>query len=341
MSENSVLDVNALNVVWLGRQGENDTRQVQIDCGEWLDQLPGCELMIAARRPGETALYLPAVTAENGVVTWRALSQDTQKAGTGQAEVRAMVEGRIRKSKIFRIVVDRALDGPEGGAAALPDWVEEVRGAVLEAERAAQEAEQAALEALEVNTDAAVRHDVSQELTEADMARARANIRAAGPEDAGMSNVIFGVGRMEAGGEDVPLIVEAYLWPGPFEAGQTVIALADSVTGAESEDSCLSLIFCDGEGAVIRRVYGGISGSCAAQIAATDLTAGLARIALAFSPAQTAALSGTAQVTNLRMVLGTEERFTPSAAFAAWAEELYGPASVQDAREYLGIGGTD
>ncbi len=337
MAEENVLDVNALDVVWLGRQGENDTRQVQIDCSEWLTQLPGCELMIAAKRSGEDVLYLPTVSAADGVITWQALSQDTLKAGYGQAEVRAMLNGKIRKSKIFRTLVDRALDGPEGSAGVLPDWVDEVRGAVSEAERAAQEAEQAALEALEINTDAAVRHDVSQALPEADQARARANIGAAGPGDAGKSNVLFALGSLTASGEDVPLIVEVYDHMGPFAEGQAYTLLADSVTGAESDESCLCLILRDGDGAVIRRVYGGIGGTCTAEIAGTDLTAGLAKIVCAFSPAQTAALSGTAAVTNLQMVLGTEAVFTPSAVFQAWIGAAYPVATAEEAREYLGI----
>ena len=328
-----ILDVNALDIVWLGRQGENDTRQVEIDCSEWLTQLPGCELMIAAKRNGEDALYLPTVSAADGVITWPVLSQDTLKAGYGQAEVRAMLSGKIKKSKIFRTQVDRALDGPEGQAGTLPDWVDEVRGAVAEAEQAAQNAEQAALEALEVNTDAAVRHDVSQALSEADRARARANIGAAGAQD----NILFSLGSLTAGGEDVPLTVEVYSHMGPFEAGQVYTLLAGSVTGAESDESCLCLILKDGDGAVIRRVYGGISGTCTAEIAGTDLSAGLQEIVCAFSPAQTAALSGSAVVTGLQMVLGTEPVFTPSAAFSAWIGGTYPVATEEETREYLGI----
>ena len=78
--EFSTIDVLDLKTVKLGRQGENNTQQVVIDCSEWLTDLPGCQLMVMALRPGEKELYMPQVTASNGVITWPILSQDTALA---------------------------------------------------------------------------------------------------------------------------------------------------------------------------------------------------------------------------------------------------------------------
>ena len=54
--------------VKLGRLGENNTQTVKIDCSAWLTALPGCQLMIAALRPGESEIYLPGVSVASGVV---------------------------------------------------------------------------------------------------------------------------------------------------------------------------------------------------------------------------------------------------------------------------------
>ena len=67
--EYDVIDIAAIEVAKLGRQGENDTQEVQIDCSAWLTQLPGCELIVAARRSGEKTIYLPTVTVADGVIT--------------------------------------------------------------------------------------------------------------------------------------------------------------------------------------------------------------------------------------------------------------------------------
>lgn len=134
--------VEDLDIVRLGRQGENDTQQVSIDCSAWLTELPGAELIVAARRYGEKAIYLPTVTTADGIVTWRSLAQDTAVAGWGQAEIRAQVEGKIKKSKVFRTYVEKALDGPGTPAETLPDWVTEIRSSVAGIQSAVTDAQE-------------------------------------------------------------------------------------------------------------------------------------------------------------------------------------------------------
>lgn len=147
--------VEDLDIVRLGRQGENDTQQVSIDCSAWLTELPGAELIVAARRYGEKAIYLPTVTTADGVVTWRSLAQDTAVAGWGQAEIRAQVDGKIKKSKVFRTYVEKALAGPGAPAEVLPDWVTEIRTSVAGIQSAVSESQSAATSAGENATAAA------------------------------------------------------------------------------------------------------------------------------------------------------------------------------------------
>ena len=109
--EFEVIDALDLKEVKLGRQGENNTQNVQIDCSDWLTDLPGCQLMVVARRPGESELYVPQISVAAGVVTWPILSQDTALAGWGRAEVRGLLNGKIKKSCVFRTRIEPSLDG--------------------------------------------------------------------------------------------------------------------------------------------------------------------------------------------------------------------------------------
>ncbi len=149
---NTIL-VNDLDTVKLGRQGEHLTQQVLIDCTAWLENsaLDGCDLLIAAIRPGENAIYLPTVTADDGVITWDIRDQDTAKGGWGRGEVRAMKDGKIKKSAVFRTRIEPSLEGSGSAPITPPDWVQTILDSVAAAQAAAEAAAQAAIQA-ELNT---------------------------------------------------------------------------------------------------------------------------------------------------------------------------------------------
>ena len=138
--EYETLLVNELDVVKLGRQGEHLTQQVVIDCTAWLDRLPGCTLLIAAIRPCENVVYLPTVSVADGVITWEIRDQDTANGGWGRGEVRAMLDGKIKKSAVFRTRVEPSLEGSATIPATPPDWVQEILGSVAAAQAAAEAA---------------------------------------------------------------------------------------------------------------------------------------------------------------------------------------------------------
>lgn len=304
------MDVNELDIIRLGRQGENDVTAVEIDCSGWLTELPGATLSVVATRPGERTLYVPTVTQSAGVVTWRALAQDTQNAGNGQAEVRATVNGKIKKSKIFRTQVERALDGPTGAPAALPDWVQAVTDAAADAAAAAQAAQEAAQATEQVALDAAVRHDITQVLDDGDRARARSNIGALGAE-IGASNVLFSCASASVSGRDVPLILPLYEYKGPFTAGQKITLTAESQVYAQDASSCMGLLLKAGD-TQLRQVLGGLSG-VTAEITAADISGGLTAVVAVYEPAQTAAISRTATVRGVRVILGETAAFDGTA----------------------------
>ena len=132
--EYGTIEVNELVKVKLGRQGENDTQTVVIDCNDWLVQLQGCELMVVALRPGELELYVPDVTVSNGIITWPIMAQDTACAGAGRAEVRALKGGKIKKSRLFKTWIEPALEGDTSGTPTTPpNWVKETKEALEQA----------------------------------------------------------------------------------------------------------------------------------------------------------------------------------------------------------------
>ena len=181
--EFGTIDVLDLKEVKLGRQGENNTQQVVIDCSEWLTDLPGCQLMVMAQRPGEKELYMPQVTASNGVITWPILSQDTALAGWGRAEVRGMLNGKIRKSCVFKTRIKPSLDGDGTPTPPTPpDWATEVINSVTVSTELVERAEELVEEAT-ATAIYAVRYDTNQSLTDAQKATARGNAGAASDDD--------------------------------------------------------------------------------------------------------------------------------------------------------------
>ena len=132
--EYEIIAVEDLERVKLGRQGENETQTVRIDCNDWLVQLQGCTFVVVALRPGETELYVPDITVSNGLVTWSIKAQDTARAGAGRAEVRALKGDAVKKSKLFRTWIEPALDGPINGTPVTPpNWVKETKDALDQA----------------------------------------------------------------------------------------------------------------------------------------------------------------------------------------------------------------
>ena len=177
--EYDVIDVLDLDEVKLGRQGENDTQTVRIDCSAWLTELPGCQLTVAALRPGEREIYLPEVSVANGIVTWPILLQDTAYAGWGRAEVRGILNGKVKKSKLFKTYIFPSLDGDgTPNPPTPPEWAVQVLNAVADAQEAAATAESLIDEAT-ATAIYAVRYDTAQGLTDAQKIQARSNAAAA------------------------------------------------------------------------------------------------------------------------------------------------------------------
>ena len=143
-----IYHVEGLDVVKLGRQGENLTQEVQIDVSAWTDDnMEGATFLIAAVRPGETESYLPEITQSGNTLTWKPTAADTAKGGYGRAEVQAVKGELIRKSPVFRTRIEAAIESSGSTPTEPPAWVQQILGSVSAAQEAAQTAQQQATEA--------------------------------------------------------------------------------------------------------------------------------------------------------------------------------------------------
>lgn len=140
-----IYHVEGLDVVKLGRQGENLTQEVQIDVSAWTeDNMEGAMFLIAAVRPGETESYLPEITQSGNTLTWKPTAADTAKGGYGRAEVQAVKGALIRKSPVFRTRIEAAIESSGSTPTEPPAWVQQILGSVSAAQEAAQTAQQQA-----------------------------------------------------------------------------------------------------------------------------------------------------------------------------------------------------
>lgn len=140
-----IYHVEGMDVVKLGRQGENLTQEVQIDVSAWTeDNMEGATFLIAAVRPGETESYLPEITQSGNTLTWKPTAADTAKGGYGRAEVQAVKGALIRKSPVFRTRIEAAIESSSSTPTEPPAWVQQILGSVSAAQEAAQTAQQQA-----------------------------------------------------------------------------------------------------------------------------------------------------------------------------------------------------
>ena len=96
-----MLNINDLNRIYLGVQGENGARPIVIDVRPWLIGHPDANISIWHTRNGES---VPDPTgavfdSEAGTITWTPTNVDTYVHGEGEAEIRLYENGIIKKTR--------------------------------------------------------------------------------------------------------------------------------------------------------------------------------------------------------------------------------------------------
>lgn len=146
-------DITNTNVIYLGRQGENLARTVEIDVSSIFGKWPNATISLLVQRNQEDTFYLAPVVIENGILKWTISNADTEFAGDGKAEIRATQDDVIVKSAMMNTHVSDSLGGTETD---IPDpaqtWADTIIAASEQAKQSAEDAlasELAAKEAAE------------------------------------------------------------------------------------------------------------------------------------------------------------------------------------------------
>lgn len=150
-----IYDIKCLPLIYLGRQGENLARTVEIDVGAMLDAYPGASIGLVFQRAGETELYIAATTLDGTMLSWPISAAVTANAGRGKIEVRAMLGDVLAKSVTAPTQVDVSLSGA-GSTPPDPeeDWIDDVLQAAFEAKQSAASAADSAQKAEQAVEDA-------------------------------------------------------------------------------------------------------------------------------------------------------------------------------------------
>ena len=150
-----IYDIKCLPLIYLGRQGENLARTVEIDVGAMLEAYPGASIGLVFQRAGETELYIGATTLDGTMLSWPISAAVTANAGRGKIEVRAMLGDVLAKSVTAPTQVDVSLSGA-GSTPPDPeeDWIDDVLQAASEAKQSAASAADSAQQAEQAVEDA-------------------------------------------------------------------------------------------------------------------------------------------------------------------------------------------
>ena len=135
-------DITNTNVIYLGRQGENLARTVEIDVNSILGKWPNATISLLVQRNQEDTFYLAPVVIENGILKWTISNADTEFAGDGKAEIRATQDDVIVKSEIMNTHVSDSLGGTETD---IPDPAQTWADTII---AASEQAKQSAVDAL-------------------------------------------------------------------------------------------------------------------------------------------------------------------------------------------------
>ena len=257
-------DITNTNVIYLGRQGENLARTVEIDVNSILGKWPNATISLLVQRNQEDTFYLPAVVIENGILKWTISNADTEFAGDGKAEIRATQNDVIVKSAMMNTHVSDSLGGTETD---IPDpaqtWADTIIAASEQAKQSAEDAlasELAAKEAAEsitglesnIKTAEAARVEAEKERISAENERIDAEIARSNAETsrafaeherqtAEMTRVNAEGGRVEAEAERVEAEKERAMDGMQKQVAQVAMAAAEKIlaqnTGAASNGS--------------------------------------------------------------------------------------------------------
>lgn len=138
----------------IGYEGENQVTEVDFDITSWVEEFGEGAAVLSIRRPGDADPYPQATTQDGHIVKWEVSQTDVAVKGSGEIQLTYTVGGRIKKSAVFGIRIERSLDATGQVPDPYISWIElmvetgaQVKADADRAEQAADKAEQAAVNA--------------------------------------------------------------------------------------------------------------------------------------------------------------------------------------------------
>ena len=111
-----MLKINDVSRLYLGCQGENLAKTIQIDMSDWLVEYPSGVVSIWHKRNGDDTPEPTGATMnrDTGILSWSPTSTDTYVSGEGMAEVRLTESNIIKKSRKIITGVSKSVTGADG-----------------------------------------------------------------------------------------------------------------------------------------------------------------------------------------------------------------------------------
>ena len=110
---NAVFGQEQKSLGTLGRVGENETRQIVFDCSDILAEYPGAEIVCVMQRHCDRIAYLADAVLDGNALTVTLTDADVSAPGDLRIELRALTDGKIRKSAVYMGQVVSALRGEQ------------------------------------------------------------------------------------------------------------------------------------------------------------------------------------------------------------------------------------
>ena len=150
-----MLNINELSQLYLGNQGENLAKTIEVDISDWLVDYPNGIITIWHKRNGDAEPYPTGAVMDRdaGVIRWSPTNTDTYVAGKGQAEFRLIEGSVIKKSRTVITGISPSVtyagDPAGSGWQDYLDAMERAASAAADAQEAAEDAQEAAEDAQE------------------------------------------------------------------------------------------------------------------------------------------------------------------------------------------------
>lgn len=151
-----MLEINQLDRIYVGIEGEAAARTIRIDVSAWMVSHPDAAISLWHRRHGDEAMAATGASYDEDTqqLVWTPSATDTFYPGEGEAQIRLTETGIIKKTLNIKTFVSPADVGSDGNTipstwAGYINEVERIKGLAVTAKNAAEAAQEAAEDAQE------------------------------------------------------------------------------------------------------------------------------------------------------------------------------------------------